>query len=356
LPEVRYDILSGDMAVVATERAKRPLDFKGAQVDLAPATPRDPRCPFCPGNEQMTPPEVYAVREDGPADGPGWKVRVVPNKFPAFLPKDLLSREDWERAKSSFGSFPQAQDDSMYWDMPATGAHEVVIESPRHDITLGTMDLKSLQLVLDTLKKRGIVLYDLGLIRYVHIFRNWGPRGGASLAHPHFQIIGLPFLPTRLETEMRRFLHYQARTGRCLLCDYIERELEKDVRVVYRNASFVVLCPFASRYSYETMIVPQKHRASFLESKEELGGLSEALSKVFSRYEDLFLNLSHNLVFHSLPDSGKEKGGEYHWHIHVYPRLTVEAGLELGTGVYINPTPPEAAAREFLAEEGRSRA
>ncbi|HHW17629.1 MAG TPA: galactose-1-phosphate uridylyltransferase [Firmicutes bacterium] len=351
MPELRYDILSGSFSIIATERAKRPSDFKSAQRESPRLPERDPDCPFCPGNERMTPPEVYALRKEGYRDGPGWVVRVVPNKFPALVPKETLSETELEAVASGLGHLPENDDASMYWEVPAVGAHEVVIESPRHDATLGTHDISQMTTVLNTLRERSLVLYDQKDVKYVQVFRNWGERGGASLVHPHFQIIGLPVFPNSVAGEMARHKEYEAKTGRCLLCDLIEREAEKDLRVVSKNEHFIVLCPFASRYSFETMIVPRKHLPSFFDAgAEDMRELANVIVRHFSKYEELFSSLSYNAILHSAPPARGRKQATYHWHIHIYPRLNVEAGLELGTGVYINPTPPEFATQQFAAK------
>ncbi len=344
MPELRYDVLSGDYAVIATHRAKRPSDFKLAQKPDATVPKYDPGCPFCPGNEKLTPPEVLALREESLADGEGWTVRVVPNKFPAFFP---AAQDEAEAVTAAFSHTPAADDASVFWQMPAIGAHEVVIESTRHDATLGSYDTEHLESILEILKSRSLALYDQKEVKYVQVFRNTGTRGGASLSHPHFQIIALPVLPPRFCLEASRFEAYKRASQRCLLCDLVEREMEKDTRIVAKTEHFVAFCPFASRHSFETAIVPREHHHSFASlSPKTIRGLAEVMGAVFEGYESLFSSLPYNLMVHSAPPSAPDFG-TYHWHIHVLPRLTIEAGLELGTGVQINPTPPEEAARQF---------
>ncbi len=353
MPELRYDILSGTYAIIASERAKRPNDFRAAQEHEKAVPELDPKCPFCPGNEKMTPPEIFALRQNGPDNGLSWSIRVVPNKFPAVT--------SLNNAVSDFSSGPgtaehplSIDDSSMYWEAQAVGAHEVVIESRRHNGTLGTYSIDEMAIILNTVKQRYEVLYDSKHIKYVQVFRNWGPLGGASLTHPHFQIIGLPFVPPEFFGEMSRYNEYHSKTGRCIMCDYIERETEKDLRVAAKSREYITLCPFASKYSFETLIVPRKHSVSFSDlNSEELTALARDMIEVFHRYEELFSSLSYNLVIHSLPPIQRSrKQSDYHWHIHVYPRLNVEAGLEKGAGVWINPTPPELAALQFN-EKGR---
>ncbi|MEX0973973.1 MAG: galactose-1-phosphate uridylyltransferase [Bacillota bacterium] len=350
MPEIRFDIVSGAFAVIATERTKRPSDWKGAQKAPKEHLDKDPGCPFCPGNEHLTPPEVTALREGTEPDQPGWKVRVVPNKFPALIESAALTEESRE-VPSVQGQVPEDLDTAMYWRAPGVGAHEVVIETIAHDGTLGSYTAGHMQSVLEVMKERTLLAYDRKEIKYVQVFKNHGERGGASMAHPHFQIIGLSVLPTVLANEGARQRHYESKTGRCLFCDLVEREIEKGVRVVQKSKDFAVIAPFASRYSYETMIVPRKHISSFADAKsEDLSSLAETIVNLFGRYESMFSSLPYNMVFHGMPLSAREtRKWPYHAHIHIYPRLNTEAGLELGTGVYINPSPPELATQQFLA-------
>lgn len=351
MPEIRFDIVSGGFAIVATERAKRPSDFKAAQKAAGEAAGADPGCPFCPGNERLTPPEVSALRGETSPDTAGWQVRVVPNKFPALVkPEDALGDD----APAVPGEGPQNLDTAMYWQTPGVGAHEVVVESTAHTGTLGTYSPDHLKDVLGVLRERSLLLYDRPEIRYVHVFKNQGPRGGASLSHPHFQIIGLPVIPVAVASEGARQRDYESRTGRCLFCDLVEREIEKGVRIVEKSGEFVALCPFGSRYSFETLIVPRKHISCFGEmAAGDEKSLAELMTGLFARYEALFAAMPYNMVFHGIPGATRlKKKWPFHAHIHVYPRLNTEAGLELGTGVYINPSPPEVAA-EQLRSAGR---
>ncbi|MBE3518730.1 MAG: galactose-1-phosphate uridylyltransferase [Firmicutes bacterium] len=344
---VRYDVLSGSFCVIAQERSKRPLDFPGAQKHEEPGRARVENCPFCPGNENMTPPEVAAFREGGERDGPGWSVRVVPNKYPAFIPMEESGEEEEDAFKhclKDLSEFAGSPGEAMYWELPGIGAHEVIIDSPAHNGTLGTYSPATAGLIVRMLRERHLALSMRPEIAYVHLFRNWGPEGGASLSHPHFQAVGLPFVPRSLLEEEARFREYSRKTGRCLLCDIAEREMEKDERVVMAGDAFRVIAPFASRFSYETLIIPRTHKGSFGRiSDDECEALATTLTALFARYERLFPSLSYNIVWHSLPDR-KHQVPAYHWHIHVFPRLTIMAGLELGTGVFINPTAPEVAA------------
>jgi UDPglucose--hexose-1-phosphate uridylyltransferase len=351
MPEMRFDALSGNFTIVATERSKRPSDFKLGAANEAALPERDERCPFCPGNEKETPPEIWANREAGMKDTQGWTVRVVPNKFPALAHRPEGAEED-ERWRIS--PFPDSPEASLYWETPGLGSHEVVVESPSHNGTLGSYGREHMKSILDALKLRCLDLYDRKETAYVQVFKNSGKKAGASLAHPHFQIMALPVMPSLVSQEGQRNREYESRTRRCLVCDVVEREIEKDVRVVLKTEHFSVISPFASRYSYETMIVPSVHASSFTDLSDKLLlDLAGVMVRLFGAYESMFTDLPYNMVFHSLPPSVRDsRGWPYHAHIHVYPRLNTEAGLELGSGTFINPTPPELATKEFAAAGG----
>ena len=349
MPEIRFDILAGNFSVIATERAKRPSDFKAAQSPGQAVPERDPGCPFCPGNERLTPPEVFAIRDGSARDEPGWRIRVVPNKFPALVePGDLPEDERFE-VPSLPEQVPEGLGTAVYWAAPGVGTHEVVVESTSHDATLGAYEPQHMKDVLEVIRERILFMYSKPHVKYVQVFKNQGHAAGASLSHPHFQIIGLPVLPGLMATEGIRQKAYEAETGRCLVCDLVERELEKGKRVVIETKDVVVLCPFASRYSYETLVVPRNHAPSFIEAGEDtVLALATAIVDLFGKYESLFPSLPYNLVFHDMPPAAMAgRRWPYHSHAHVYPRLNREAGLELGTGVFINPSPPETCAEQL---------
>jgi UDPglucose--hexose-1-phosphate uridylyltransferase len=349
LPELRYDIALGVYSIIATERARRPSDFKAAQQGETSSVELDPKCPFCPGNESMTPPETAAIREGGEKDTSGWSVRVVPNKFPALNDPTQLDENQLSSALTMLSR--QVADDatSMYWQAPGLGGHEVLVESPKHNGNLGSYTPEHMKTVLQVIQDRMSAMASRPGVKYVQVFRNYGKSAGASLVHPHFQIIALPIMPPAVEAEMLRIERYEEENGHCLICDVVEREIEKQERVVSEDEYFAVVAPFASRYSFETMVIPRRHSTSFMEvSEEELEHLAQTLVDLFSSYQSLFASLPYNLVLHTT--STERKNGDpsaYHWHFHVYPRLNYEAGLELGTGVHINPTPPESATSDL---------
>jgi UDPglucose--hexose-1-phosphate uridylyltransferase len=336
MPELRKDILTGRWVIIATERSKRPDDFR-------PGEPVEPRrdsltfCPFCPGNEGKTPPEVYALREaDSQPDQPGWKIRVVPNKFPALMP----------------GSPPPKKFRGSYQWMEGVGVHEVIIETPSHNQEMSELPVEHLAQVLQVFRHRIIDIEEAYHHQYVQIFKNKGKEAGASLAHPHSQLIATPIVPKRIKEEIygaERLFRNQFRE--CVFCRMLKEEQASGERLIYLNESFIVLAPYASRFPFEMAVFPLDHSAFFRNlSDKESYWLAEALKQALSRLKTQLQDPAFNLVFHHAPNpqvSEKAWPGInsfYHWHIELMPILTKVAGFELGTGFYINPVPPEIAA------------
>ncbi len=323
MPEWRRDPILDRWVVVAPERSQRPSDF---QVERSPR--KSGRCPFCPGNEANTPPEVlaYGPPERTP-DTPGWHVRVVPNKFPAI--RDLP---------------PDAGRRGPYRWMNGMGRHEIVIETPEHTADLDGQSPAQVAEVLRIWAERSRQLARDPRWRYVQVFKNVGHSGGASLEHSHSQIIALPFVPARLQRELAAFVRYRRDTGRCVLCEMVAWELADRQRLVYRHGGFVAFAPFASRFPGEVWITPRPHTSDYttlnagdrLALAQTLLGAIQALVKTFDRPP-------YNLVLHTVPVGAREADA-YHWRLEILPRLSITAGFELGTGCYINPLPPEVAA------------
>jgi UDPglucose--hexose-1-phosphate uridylyltransferase len=329
MPELRQDPVTEAWVVIATERAKRPSDFK------RPAEQRKDAetCPFCYGHEALTPPEIMAYRPSGGRDGPGWSVRVVPNKFPA------LAIEERHGGVDLGGEFYRRQ--------PGYGAHEVIIESPAHDSDLSTHSPDQLRQVWRALRDRFSDLRGDQSLRYIQIFKNHGAIAGASLEHPHFQLVATPVIPTVAAQELRGALRYYEQHGECVYCNLITREFLDGERLVAENRDFVAFCPYSSRSPFETWILPREHRSDFDAIDDRaLDSLAHLLRETFVRLLGSLENPPFNLILHSAP-LDLEATEYYHWHLEIIPRLTIFAGFELGTGVYINPTPPETAA-QFL--------
>jgi len=338
MSQLRKDLISGRWVIIASERSKRPDDFRGA--GEAKPESGDCFCPFCAGNESKTPPEVYALRGEGTAaDQPGWTVRVVPNKFPA------LDR----------GEKPERHQDGLFESISGVGVHEVVIETPEHGRELSDASPDGLREVLETIRSRIVSIEREKQYQYVQVFKNKGRAAGASLSHPHTQIIATPIIPKRIKEELysaeRLFKKFQG----CVFCRVIEQEMASRQRVVYADSHFCVLAPFASRFPFEMQVFPLRHSAHFAGmTEEEMGSLAAALKNVLSKIKALLADPPYNLVIHHAPNPGLVQGDwpgmskGYHWHMELLPVLTRVAGFELGTGFYINPVPPEAATSFLL--------
>jgi UDPglucose--hexose-1-phosphate uridylyltransferase len=324
MPELRKEPVSGRWVIVATERAARPTDF-----ETNPQIIKSSFCPFCEGNEDKTPPEILAYRDNGamPNTG-GWRVRVVPNKFPALQAEgECIEREE-----------------GIYDMMNGIGAHEVIIESPRHIQSLTSLDNENVEEVLLCYRDRLVDLKRDKRFVYGLLFKNVGFPAGASLEHTHSQLIVTPIVPPLVANEIANAKAFYKHTERCLFCDMIQQEIETDKRVVLSTDNFVVFAPFASRFPFETWILPKKHESNFENLQgDEAKELAYVLKSVLTRLEAALDFPPYNYIIHSAPFNVTES--EYfHWHIEIIPRLTNIAGFEWGTGFYINPTPPEEAA------------
>ncbi|MFH0810365.1 MAG: galactose-1-phosphate uridylyltransferase [Pseudomonadota bacterium] len=334
MPELRKDIVTREWVILAKERAKRPKDFKRNTASQAVVPAFDPACPFCPGNEALTPAEVMAYRGHGSApNSSGWRVRVTPNKFAALDRTAETSRQEYY----------------IYDHMQAAGAHEVVIETPLHNVSPAYMDARDLEHVLWAYIDRYNDLKQDPRIKYILIFRNHGELAGCSLAHPHSQIVATPIIPQKMFNKVRGLAQYREYREKCAYCDILNTELERQERLVSQNGSFVVLCPFASRSPFETWIVPRAHTASFADmNRFDVMELAEALKDTLLRLDRCLDNPPYNYQLITAPIDGG-RYDDFHWYLEIIPRLTTPAGLEMGTSIYINVTPPEDAAR-FLRE------
>ena len=333
MTELRKDPFTNRWVIISAERAKRPSDFA-----LKPSPRRSDFCPFCPGNEEATPPEIMAYRNGGePPNTPGWHIRVIANKFPALVREGDLG----------------LQGEGMYNKMQGIGAHEVIIESPNHDQTLGTMPQQQAEDVLSAFRERILDLKQDSRLQYVLIFKNHGEAAGASLEHPHSQLIATPIIPKRVREEVDGARQYYASKKRCVYCDIIREELIQTSRVISINDRFVATAPFASRFPFETWILPRTHYIAFEETpREEYPSLARMVQETLQRIARVLANPSYNVVIHNAP-FGEDNRLHYHWRLEITPRLIRLAGFEWGTGFYINPIPPEEAA-QYLRDAGAS--
>jgi UDPglucose--hexose-1-phosphate uridylyltransferase len=320
MPEIRKDPVFGRWVIIASERGLRPNEFRpGAGPDGKGYV-----CPFCPGNEALTPPAIYSL----PGEAGSWRLRVVRNKYPALVSEGVSGNTR----------------DGIYDRMDGMGFHEVVIETPGHDQALEDLPEEGVADVLKTFVFRMRELKKDPRIKYVMIFKNHGRNAGASLLHPHSQIISMPMAPLRAMQEIEGAADYHAERGTCVFCDIVKEETAFKRRIVGENADFLAVAPYASRFSFEIWILPKAHASHFEEMPaalaQSLAGLLKAsLKKLSATLPDL----SYNLIVHTMPvqDAAAE---HYHWHIEIMPKLSHVAGFEWGTGFYINTVSPEDAA------------
>lgn len=328
MPELRKDPVIGRWVIISTERARRPSSC----VAPVPAEKHDEVDPFSPGNEQMTPPELLAYRPAGTKPNtPGWWVRVVPNKFPA-----LESTGD-----------PTRKGHGMYDQMSGIGSHEVVVETPEADLQLPDMPPEQVQEVIWAFRDRSVALRRDSRFRYIQIFKNYGAQAGASIWHPHSQIIALPIVPKNLQEKLEGAKSYYDYKERCVYTDIVHQEQRDGDRIVEENESFISFCPYASAFPFEISILPKRQQNFFADlSKNEVVDLAEILRGTLRKLKFAVNDPAYNLVIHTTPD----KLGAvpyFSWHIEILPALSKVAGFEWGSGFFINPLPPEDAA-EFL--------
>lgn len=320
MPEIRKDPVFGRWVIIASERGLRPNEFRD---EAAPENPYN--CPFCPGHEEATPPSIYTLPGE---NGRDWRLRVVLNKYPALV------------AQAGGGSAA----DGMYDRMAGIGSHEVVIETPLHNLQLEDMSVAGIADIFRTFILRVNEIKKDPRIKYVMIFKNFGRNAGASLAHPHSQIIAMPMAPIRVAQEIDGAEAYRAGNGGCVFCDILRQELEVKKRVVGENADFLAITPYASRFTFETWILPKKHESHFERmDPERTPELAAMVKSVIGKLHASMEDLSYNLVVHTMPVRDPS-AAHYHWHIEIMPKLNTVAGFEWGTGFYINTVPPEDAA------------
>ncbi|HTZ11365.1 MAG TPA: galactose-1-phosphate uridylyltransferase [Candidatus Margulisiibacteriota bacterium] len=330
MSELRRDSVAGRWVIVDTDHPNKPEDFEYEQY-----VPKGGTCPFCYGSEQMTPPEIEAFRDNGTSPNtPGWKVRVVPNKFPALQIEGDLDRRGL----------------GIYDMTNGIGAHEVLVESPYHHKDIPDLMENEIELFLAMCCRRGQDLARDKRFKYIMLFRNYGHAAGASLEHPHTQIVALPMIPKNVMEEIKGAEKYFEYRERCLFCDMIRQEIQEQERVISENEHFLSFCPFASRFPFEIWIIPKRHSGHFCNMpSEKLPALASILKDTVTRIKKVFVNLSYNYIIHSSPVDSDAGSEYYHWHIEFMPKLTRVAGFEWGTGFYIDPTSPELAVKYLKA-------
>jgi UDPglucose--hexose-1-phosphate uridylyltransferase len=340
--EMRKDYLIDRWVVMATQRKKRPTDFA-----KPPQRRQESVCAFDPGNELMTPPAVLVylptnggIKKEKDKDDlrhKNWLIRIVPNLYPAFTPPDEV-----EITKIGKDEFLLER---------ATGHHEVIIESPNHDEHPGVARVSQLIHVVDAYIDRLRELSSKPYVRYISIFRNHGLEAGASLSHAHTQLIATPIIPKIVEEELKACKERFEKNKKCPFCEIIENE-SGSARVIWENKDFTIFAPWASVHPFEFWVFPKKHQCCLLDlSGVEVKSLAEALRVSLGGLKSMVGDPPYNFGFHQITDASSDC---YHWHLEVYPRLSIWAGFEKSTGIFINVVLPEDAAkhlREALLEE-----
>lgn len=318
--QLRLNPLVGRWVTVSADRSSRPAAFAPR---MLPVESDERPCPFCPGNEEETPP---ALETYGPSGQ--WLVRIVPNLYPAFEGSQPLSVQNLGPV------FAQA---------PASGIHEVLVLSREHDASWADLDERQAGLVMAALRDRFEEHASIPDVRYTQAIVNHGREAGASIEHPHGQLLAVPFVPKELADEEAGFERF---AGGCLMCTTLEAEVEVGHRVVLEDDHTVVVAPYWSGSPYELLVIPRAHEAHLTDAKpRDLVGVGRALQAVLDRLRRLLDDVAYNLVFHAAPHRHE---GQFHWHAHVVPKVTTVAGFELGTGVLINIVSPERAADELI--------
>jgi len=338
MSELRKDLVSGRWVIISTERSKRPDDFRPSGGTARAAEPVG-FCPFCEDNETKTPPEVFALRAAGTApDSPGWKVRVVPNKFPA------LNR----------GTPPPMPPGGVFQSMEGIGVHEVVIENPDHGFELSDLPVPHIRDVFRVFQLRIKAIEQELHYQYVQLFKNKGKEAGASLSHPHSQIVATPIVPKRIKEEIYGADRLFRQFKECAFCRILREEAAAGARQVILNRHFSVVAPYASRFPFEMAVYPLMHSPFFTDVDDaELLVLAETMKDVLARLKETIGDPPYNMVLHHAPNPSLTLEGwpeidrNYHWHLEIFPILTKVAGFEWGTGFYINPVPPETAAQSL---------
>jgi UDPglucose--hexose-1-phosphate uridylyltransferase len=338
-PEFRRDPLHHTWVVFAPERQRRPQDYAAAT--LAPAQ----LDPFAEGNERFTPPEVYAARkEKTKPNEPGWRVRVVPNRYPALRIEGQLD----------------SQPEGLYDRMTGIGAHEVIIETPDSKTALEDLTISGVAEVFATYRERMLDLDKDPRFHHIYVFKNFGPAAGASMAHSHSQLVALPLVPPAVEAKLTRAREHFMAKQRSLFTDILHTERTAGVRMVAENDGFSLFCPYASRFPFELAILPRRHSADFSScSPNELYDLAEIVRFALQRLNAVLEKPGYNILLHTAPlkrplnERFASAKHDYCWHVEIVTRFQSLAGFEIGLGAYINTVYPEDAAR-FLRGEVRA--
>lgn len=327
MPEIRTDPISGRQVIMAPERADRPFEHSAS-----PAVESLDHCPFCAGNEEATPEAVLTL----PAahESPDWRVRIVPNRYPAVGEKRVPAQTAAAKFETS----------------AAPGRHEVIIESPDHETCMHRLNVSQFELILRAWRQRVNEIRDEESVAHATLFKNDGAAAGASLEHVHSQLLTTPFIPPAVEEQLSAGTRFHAAHSRNAWLETLEWERAVGDRIVSDSDDFVAYCPFASRFPAETWIVPRRHCPDFADSTDtELSALAPLLQDVLERIDGIYPDSACNLVMHTAPFIPDDRRAAMQWHLQITPRLTGIAGFEIGAGSWVNIVAPEDAAARLRA-------
>lgn len=325
MAELRRDPIVGRWVIVDTDHPSKPEDFEREE-----HTFKSGDCPFCYGNEAFTPGEIEAIRDPSThPNAPGWQVRAVANKFPALQIEGEIERRGY----------------GLYDTSNGIGAHEIIIQTPYHHKEIPDLEDYEVENILKMYCRRMSDLRKDNRFKYILLFKNYGPSAGASLEHPHTQLIALPMIPKNVQEELDGAFHYFEYRERCIFCDIIRQEIQEKERIVFENKHFLAFCPYVSKFSFEVWVTPKKHQDAFcLMNPEQIQDLAKILKSTLQRINEVLYQPAYNFIIHTSPLNVEHREG-FHWHIEIMPKLTRVAGFEWGSGFYMVSTPPEAAAK-----------
>lgn len=323
MSRLRYDILTGNSVIISENRASRPNEMATPANKPVYDIKDTSNCPFCPGNEEKTPPN-FMVKGDP------WHIRIVPNKYPAV----------------SSTNYNYDYDD-FYCTENISGSHYVIIDSNKHFNYVHNMTIEEIVSLLHAYAHSIDVLYKEKNIKYVQVFKNYKKEGGSSLEHTHSQVIALSFIPEKIKTIIDNAEKYYKQNNRCIFCDILNKELAQDSRVIYKTDSFTAFCPYASMFAHEISIYPNKHMSNFSSMADsEYSELAATLKFVFSKLYTVLNDPAFNMYISCI----KDETNYFHWSIDVIPRTSIQAGFELSTGVMLNTVAPETTKVLFTMD------
>ena len=323
MSELRQNIITRDWVIIATERARRPDQFALPRRNLKPLSAHQNDCPFCVGNEEDGTFEAFRLSDEN-----GWRVRAILNKFPALSPTQA-------RIRISEG---------IHRTMSGMGYHEVIVEHPRHDLTTALLDVEDIANILLVYRQRYSQIRQDSRIETIIIFKNHGESAGTSLEHPHSQIAATPVVPYQFRTRIDEAIRYFDDTGECLFCQTLQDELTAKERIIVESEYFVAFIPYAALSPFHTWIFPRRHSSSFDDiTDREIRDLASTMKTVLAKLYHGLNNPDYNYTIRSVP-TGEQGTKYFHWYIAIVPRVSRQAGFELGSGMYINTALPEESA------------